>query len=298
MCIRLNCTIKMKNISFTKMSGAGNDFIMIDKSSFPEISFANGEISKLCDRRNGIGADGVIIVSNSNSYDFAMDYYNADGSTGTLCGNGARCSILFAKNSGRLSGKETNFLANDLEYSGELLDDGLVKFNLKEPIDIRTEINVKCMGGNIPASYIHTGSPHVVILYDDILKNLEEKIVEKSFDEIPVVEIGREIRNLSEFAPGGTNVNFIKIENDEVLIRTYERGVEDETLACGTGSVAAAVISYLKFGIKPPVTLITRGKEKLFVNFAVKDGKFAGLSLTGPAKEVYKGEIFLTNLSN
>ena len=283
----------MRNISFTKMSGAGNDFIVIEKSSFSGISLSEVEISRLCDRRNGIGADGVILVGNSNGYDFTMEYYNADGSTGTLCGNGARCSILYAKNSGRLKEKQLNFLANDIEYTGELLANGLIKFNLRQPKDIRTEINVKCMKRDIPASYIHTGSPHVVILFDNLLKNLKDEIVEESFEKYPVVNIGREIRHLPEFAPGGTNVNFIKVENNEVLIRTYERGVEDETLACGTGSVAAAVIGNLKFGINPPVSLITRGGEKLIVDFIVQGGSFKDLSLTGPAKEIYKGEITL-----
>ena len=288
----------MENISFTKMSGAGNDFIVIDKSLNPGISFANGVIKRLCDRRNGIGADGVILISSSNGYDFAMDYYNADGSTGTLCGNGARCSILFAANSGKLKGKNVRFVSNDIEYSGELLDNGLIKFNLNQPKDIRKDIIVKSMGSNIPASYVHTGSPHVVILFDDMLEKLNDKMSEKSFDNFPVVQIGREIRNLPEFAPGGTNVNFINIvDNKDIYIRTYERGVEDETLACGTGSVAAAVISNLKFGIKSPVTLITRGKEKLIVDFKIDKENFIDLSLTGPAKEIYKGEISLNSFS-
>ena len=288
----------MENISFTKMSGAGNDFIVIDKSLNPGISFANGVINRLCDRRNGIGADGVILISSSNGYDFAMDYYNADGSTGTLCGNGARCSILFAGNSGKLKGKNVRFVSNDIEYSGEFLDNGLIKFNLNQPKDIRKDIIVKSMGSNIPASYVHTGSPHVVILFDDILEKLNDKMSEKLFDKFPVVQIGREIRNLPEFAPGGTNVNFINIvDNKDIYIRTYERGVEDETLACGTGSVAAAVISNLKFGIKSPVALITRGKEKLIVDFKIDKENFIDLSLTGPAKEIYKGEISLNSFS-
>ena len=281
----------METILFTKMSGAGNDFIVIDKSRNSGISLTSSQINQLCDRRNGIGADGVILISKSNGYDFKMDYYNADGSTGTLCCNGARCSILFANNSGKLNEKNVRFISNDIEYNGELLDDGLIKFNLNHPHDIKKEINVKSMDEDIPASYIHTGSPHIVILFNDLLGKLNNKIPEKFFDKYPIVKIGREIRNLDEFAPGGTNVNFINIINSEVHIRTYERGVENETLACGTGSVAAAVIGYLKFRLHPPVTLITRGREKLIVNFRVENGNFENLSLTGPAKEIYKGEI-------
>ena len=287
----------MENISFIKMSGAGNDFIVIDKTENSGLSLSNGLINRLCDRRNGIGADGVILISSSNGYDFAMDYYNADGSTGTLCGNGARCSILFARNSGKLKGKNIHFVANDIEYFGVLLDNDLIKFNLNQSKDIRKEIIVKSMESNIPASYIHTGSPHVVISFDDLVENLGDKITEKSFDKFPVVQIGREIRNLSKFRPSGTNVNFIKIINNEVHIRTYERGVEDETLACGTGSVAAALICNLKFGIQSPVTLITRGREKLIVDFKRENENFLDLSLIGPAKEIYKGEISLNSFS-
>lgn len=287
----------METIYFTKMSGAGNDFIVIDKSQNPGLTLANGRISKLCDRRNGIGADGVIVIGESNGYNFAMDYYNADGSTGTLCGNGARCSILFANNAGKVNGNSVNFLSNNIEYSGEVLENGLIKFNLKQPQDIRKEINVKYLGIEIPASYVHTGSPHVVILFDDLVKNLKEDLAEKSFDKFPVVQIGREIRNLPEFSPGGTNVNFINLVNGEVQIRTYERGVEEETLACGTGSVAAAIISNLKFGIGSPVTLITRGSEKLMVDFKTDKRTFENLSLTGPAKEIYKGEILINSFS-
>ncbi|MEE9449254.1 MAG: diaminopimelate epimerase [Ignavibacteriaceae bacterium] len=268
----------MKNIFFTKMSGAGNDFILIDADDDPEFSLTKKAVQKLCDRHNGIGADGVILISSSEQYDFVMNYYNADGSTGSLCGNGARCAIKFALNTKRIKDKSARFLSNNSEYSGEILEDGMIRFNLNPPYDLRKNIQLKAAGKEMKAHFINTGSPQVVIRVADI-------------DKIPVETIGKEIRYLAEFAPGGTNVNFVKIENEEIHIRTYERGVESETLACGTGSVAAAIICHQTDGIKMPVTILTRSKDKLFVNFNFRNDEFSNVSLTGPVSEVYKGQF-------
>ncbi len=269
---------EMKNIFFTKMSGAGNDFILIDADDDPEFSLTKKAVPKLCDRHNGIGADGVILISSSEQYDFVMNYYNADGSTGSLCGNGARCAIKFALNTKRIKDKSARFLSNNSEYSGEILEDGMIRFNLNPPYDLRKNIQLKAAGKEMKAHFINTGSPQVVIRVADI-------------DKIPVETIGKEIRYLAEFAPGGTNVNFVKIENEEIHIRTYERGVESETLACGTGSVAAAIICHQTDGIKMPVTILTRSKDKLFVNFNFRNDEFSNVSLTGPVSEVYKGQF-------
>ncbi len=268
----------MKNISFTKMSGAGNDFILIDVDDHPEFLPSEKTIKKLCDRHNGIGADGVILISSSEKYDFVMNYYNADGSTGSLCGNGARCAIKFASDTKRIKDKSTKFLSDNSEYSGEILKDGTIRFNLNLPCDLRKNIQLKAAGKDVTAYYINTGSPHVVIMVEEL-------------DKIPVETIGKEIRHLSEFAPGGTNVNFVKIINEEIHIRTYERGVEGETLACGTGSVAAAIICHITNGIKPPATILPGSKDKLFVNFNVRNDEFSNVSLTGPVAEVYKGQF-------
>ena len=268
----------MKNISFTKMSGAGNDFIMIDSDDNPEFLPSVNSIQNLCDRRNGIGADGVILISSSEQYDFVMNYYNADGSTGSLCGNGARCAIKFAAGTNRLKNKSAKFLSNNSEYSGEILEDRTIRFNLNPPCDLRKNIQLKVAGKDMTAHFINTGSPHVVIMVEDLNK-------------ISVERIGKEIRNLTEFAPGGTNVNFVNIVNEEIHIRTYERGVEGETLACGTGSVAAAIICHITDGIKPPATILPGSKDKLFVNFNVRNNEFSNVSLTGPVVEVYKGQF-------
>jgi len=289
----------MKNISFVKMSGAGNDFIMIDKTQNPEIALTSIVINRLCDRRNGIGADGIIIISDLDGYDFVMDYFNADGSTGTLCGNGARCAIKFAQSTGKIMRNTANFLSNKIEYNGELLKEDLIKFNLKPPNKIEEKIVVNAVGVKIPASYADTGSPHVVITLDDLQSSLPDDYkFNGELNKVPVIEIGREIRYDPAFAPGGANVNFIKIVNGRILIRSYERGVEDETLACGTGSVAAAIIANIKFNVQPPASIFTKGGEELNVNFKVEKNSFTDVSLTGPAKEIYRGEVIINNLVN
>jgi len=274
----------MKNISFVKMNGAGNDFIIIDKAQNPEIVLTNNVISRLCSRRNGIGADGIIIVGDHEKFDFSMDYFNADGSTGTLCGNGARCSIKFAVDTGKTKSNNVSFISNEIEYTGELLNNGLIKFNMKPPENIEENISLDVAGSGISASFLHTGSPHVVIVVDDI-------------DDVPVIKIGKEIRYSESFAPEGTNVNFIETTGKEIFIRTYERGVEDETYACGTGAVAAAIIGNIKFGIKPPVSLHTKGGDELVVSFMVDGSDYKSVSITGPVKDVFKGEISINLFS-
>ncbi|NNG26061.1 MAG: diaminopimelate epimerase [Ignavibacteriaceae bacterium] len=268
----------MKNISFTKMSGAGNDFILIDGDDNSEFLVSEQTVQKLCDRHNGIGADGVILISSSQQYDFVMNYCNADGSTGSLCGNGARCAIKFAFNTKRIKDKSTRFLSNNSEYTGEILEDGMIRFNLKSPSNLRKNIQLNAAGKDFTVHFINTGSPHVVIMVEDL-------------DNTPVEKIGKEIRWLAEFAPDGTNVNFVKIEHEDVHIRTYERGVESETLACGTGSVAAAIICNKTDEINAPVTILTRSKAKLFVNFNVINDEFSNVSLTGPVSEIFKGQF-------
>lgn len=288
----------MEKISFYKMSGAGNDFIVIDKNSNPEFVLNRNTIVKLCDRRNGVGADGLITISNSGNYDFDMEYFNADGSTGSLCGNGARCAIKFAEISGRLKNASASFLSNNVPYTGEVLDESNVKFNFNPPGKLKFNFKIKAFNQLVNASYADTGSPHVVIKIEDVLKDPNNPgSFFTDLNVFPVYELGREIRYHSDFAPVGTNVNFIKIVEGKIFIRTYERGVEDETLACGTGSTAAAIIAYSVGNLKPPVSLITRGGDELIVNFDVRNQKIERLSLTGPAKVTFTG-VFPLNKFN
>ena len=288
----------MEKISFSKMSGAGNDFILIDKNVNPLIVLSQDLIKKLCDRHFGIGADGIITISNSRNFDFDMEYFNADGSTGSLCGNGARCAIKFADQSGRIKQKQTRFLSNNVAYSGEVLTKNEIKFYFNPPKDLKDNLRITLKDQIINAYFADTGSPHVVIKIEDVLKNKNNpKSYYTDLNDFPVFEIGREIRYHSDFMPAGTNVNFIKLLDNKIYIRTYERGVENETLACGTGSTAAALIGNLIFHLNPPISLITFGGDKLEVNFKVHNQKVEDLSLTGPAEIIYNGEISLKYLT-
>ncbi len=284
----------MEKISFVKMSGAGNDFIVIDKNINPAFIPGIDFIKKVCDRRNGIGGDGLITISDSGEYDFNMEYFNSDGSTGSLCGNGARCAIKFAELTKRLEKNSTRFMSNNVPYSGEVLNDGKVKFFFNDPRKLNTELKIRTASRTVEASFIDTGSPHVVIYANNILKNPgDNRSFYKNIKEVPVYDIGREIRYLQEFSPGGTNVNFISIDKNKVYIRTYERGVENETLACGTGAAAAAVICGIKDKLNPPINLVTWGGDELTVDFTVYNNKYQNLSLTGPAKITFTGEFSL-----
>ncbi|MBN1301696.1 MAG: diaminopimelate epimerase [Melioribacteraceae bacterium] len=284
----------MNRIKFIKYSGAGNDFILIDDDENKEADLTPEKIRKICNRRYGIGADGILLISGSSDYDFTMTYYNSDGSLGSLCGNGARCAIKYAKLSGIFSGNTTKFMCNSEIYSGEVHDFSVVKFNLNQPQRLKHNFKIKILDQLVNASFIDTGSPHVVIDIHDIRRKPEEPgSFYKNISELPVVSIGRSVRNHKDFMPEGTNVNFISVEDSNIYIRTYERGVEDETLACGTGSVAAALIVSLNRDLTPPVTLITGGGDKLTVNFDYSNNYFSDVSLTGPAEEIFNGEILV-----
>ena len=258
----------MEKFFFTKMTGAGTDFIILD--NFPIIPDPV-LIQKLCDRRNGIGADGLITISVDQESDFRMVYYNSDGFPGSLCGNGARCAIKYAKSTGKIKGNYTKFIAGSKYYAGEILDDGLIKFYLEIPSVIKRNIIISLGNKNLTVSFADTGSPHVVVFIEEVTQYFGKKY---NMNEIPIDRIGKEIRHNKEFSPGGANVNFISYEKDKLFIRTFERGVESETLACGTGSVASAIISFLENIIEPPVTLITRSGEELKVDFNFQNNNF------------------------
>lgn len=281
------------------MSGAGNDFVVIDRGLNPGLVLNPAMVKMLCDRRNGIGADGVITIDDSNDYDFLMEYYNADGTTGSLCGNGARCAVKFAGNSGRIKEGKTRFLSNGSEYHGEVLGPDVVKFYFGVPCNLKLNLELNAGGRKINGAFVDTGSPHVVIDISGILKDPGQPGSNyRDINDVPVFELGREIRNLPEFAPGGTNVNFFSFEKGRIYIRTFERGVEDETLACGTGNAAAALILNRVKNIPPPVKLITRGGDELTVDFSAGKEEINDLTLTGPVKVVFTGEYFFNNNQN
>jgi diaminopimelate epimerase len=276
----------MEKIVFTKITGAGNDFILIDKKLNQNFLVNPDLIKSMCDRRYGIGADGILIISDCDSSDFEMEFFNSDGSSGMLCGNGARCIIKYADSSGRISGTNTTFTFNGESFSGSLLDDDLIKFQLNSPTKLKQNFEITLSEEKLKVSFIDTGAFHVVV-------NLDEQKKVKEIESYPVNKIGREIRFNDKFKPLGTNVNFITVKNNIINIRTYERGVEEETLACGTGSVASAIISYLEGKIKLPAKVKTKSGEILVVDFKQNGDVISNVSLTGTAKIVFKGKYKL-----
>lgn len=279
----------MSEINFTKLTGAGNDFILIDKKLHPELEVIPSLIEKLCDRRFGIGADGLLTINDSEDIDFEMEYFNSDGSTGMLCGNGARCIIKYADFSGRIKDSKTKFKFQSEYFSGEVLAQNEIKFNLNPPSKIKTNIKVYVLGKVFIASFIDTGAHHVVI---DLAKQNYNDTELLNIDRFPVTKYGNAIRYSEQFAPLGTNVNFIFHDDDEIKIRTYERGVEQETLACGTGAVASAIISHINGNNLLSINVRTKSSKLLNVNFDVLDNnEFGNVTLTGPAKIVFEGKI-------
>ena len=255
-------------INFSKYNGAGNDFILIDdRKNF--IVDNKSLIRYLCDRHFGVGADGLIILKESNNYDFEILHYTSDGNLGSLCGNGSRCAVLFAYNK-NIIGRKTVFKAFDGIHSAEILDDELIKMEMNVNSDIVS---------NSYGTWLDTGSPHLVIEKDDI-------------DKLDVNNEGRLIRYSDFYKKEGVNVNFIeKISDDQFKIRTYERGVENETLACGTGSTASAIcMNFLGRTKSGKITMKCRGGD-LNVQFNSSNKGFEEISITGPAKLVFDGTI-------
>jgi len=256
----------MMHIHFNKYQGAGNDFIIIDNRN-GSFNPGNSElINRMCDRRFGIGADGLILVSDYKDADYEMKYFNSDGKLGSMCGNGGRCVAHFTVKHG-IAGADQKFMAYDGLHEASV-NKGIVKLQMGN-------INeYKLINGNY---FINTGSPHYVLFMDEI-------------EKLNVFEEGRKIRWSAEFAPGGTNVNFVKVHKSHLSLRTFERGVEDETLACGTGITASAIAAVLKGHFDTnSVDVKARGGD-LKVEFKVIDKKISDIWLTGPATFVFEGE--------
>ena len=266
----------MDQIIFYKMSGSGNDFIIIDnRNSVVDEKDLPDFVARVCRRKMSVGADGLILVEESESVDFKWRFFNSDGSTAEMCGNGARCAARFAYLNG-ISGTKVSFETKAGIVSA-IVENDQVKIKMPDPIDLKTDYNLELGNGSMQVGSVNTGVPHVVVLVSDI-------------DDVEVVKTGREIRFHDSYAPAGTNVNFICAGNDNTIsIRTYERGVEDETLACGTGSVAAAIVMHCKSKRKSPVKVITRGGGYLYIYFKEDDGRFYDVFLEGDARVIYKG---------
>ncbi len=269
----------MDQIPFFKMSGSGNDFILIDnREKLVEESGLSEMINKVCQRKMSVGADGLILVENSDVVDFKWRFFNSDGSIAEMCGNGARCAARFAFLTG-IAGKELSFETDAGIVTAAITGQG-VKIKMPDPRDIKTDYIIELEKGPLSVNSVNTGVPHVVVLVDKL-------------DRIDVVNQGREIRYCKFFAPAGTNVNFISLQNDGSLgIRTYERGVEDETLACGTGSVAGAVIMAIKEKLDSPVRVLTKSGVFLNIFFNKNNSHIADVYLEGDARVVYSGKMW------
>lgn len=259
-------------LAFQKYQGTGNDFIILDgfRSLFIP---SRQQISHLCDRRFGIGADGLMIIKPCEGMDFEMLYFNSDGAPGSMCGNGGRCLIKFAWLNG-YCGESCHFLAVDGPHAGKVMEEGrLVSLQMKDGIQPFARPD--------GAWFADTGSPHYVRLCTSSVEN--------------VVAQGRHIRFSEEFQKEGVNVNFLYIDNGKLQIRTYERGVEDETLSCGTGVTAAALIAHKAGWIdseKDNCTLETKG-GRLTVHFKSGALSYTDIWLEGPAEKIFEGEVDL-----
>jgi diaminopimelate epimerase len=265
-------------IPFTKMSGAGNDFVVVDRRSERKTADWKGLTPLLCDRRRGVGADGLIVIRPGSEHDFIMEYYNADGSTGSMCGNGGRCAAAYVL--GSTGAERTSFQSCGRIYKAVATQNGIL-LSMDDPGRPEMEIRIDLPGVDIPGHFIDSGSPHLVLITDS-----------PDFHTVDIRDTGRKIRNLQHFSPGGTNVDFIKIMGEgEIAVRTYERGVEDETWACGTGAVASAIIYVMKHGGEGVQTIGVTPKsgEKLTVNFRKTGGVITDVKLEGPAVMTFTG---------
>ncbi|MDR1511829.1 MAG: diaminopimelate epimerase [Endomicrobium sp.] len=269
------------DINFSKFTAAGNDFILIDnRENIVRSEDYQVLAKKLCDRKYSIGADGLILLEKSTLKDFKMKYLNSDGSYASMCGNGGRSIARFAYDLGIVSLK-MDFETDVGIINAEILtkDKNRVKLDLYAPKGLVKDIRVVIEEREFNIDSINTGVPHAVIFIDDITN-------------IDVVKYGRIVRYHKKFAPDGTNVNFVKIIDDNTLIvRTYERGVEDETLACGTGVTAAGIISVIRNFVKSPVNIISKGGDSLSVSLKNFNDEVSNVVLEGPAYVSFKGIV-------
>jgi diaminopimelate epimerase len=265
-------------IRFWKMNGAGNDFVVVDNRAGTVGGARLAEFARrVCPRRTAVGADGVLLVepSGDRACDFRMRYLNADGSEASMCGNGARCIAVFAHAVGA-AGPRMRFLTGAGIVGAEVAGLGAV-IDMPEPTEPERR-RIEVGRENVDLWFLDTGVPHAVVPVDDV-------------EKVDVAGLGRAIRRHEAFAPAGTNADFISRGRDGALaIRTYERGVEDETLACGTGASAAALVAARVWKLPSPVELTARG-GRLRVHFEERDGRFGGLRLEGPAEVSFRGEL-------
>ena len=254
-------------LKFSKYHGTGNDFIMVYNHN-NSYCFSQSDVKKMCDRRFGVGADGLIIIEKTLDADFKMIYHNADGFVGSMCGNGARCAVSFANELGLIQ-NQCEFSAYDGLHKGLILENGMVSIEM---------VNVSKIEVINDLWKIDTGSPHLICFRDNVL-------------EIDVRKEGTSIRNSSDYIEKGINVNFVEESNKELYTRTYERGVEDETLSCGTGAIASAIAAYESGLLNSDRIKVNVLGGQLQVSFSKVGSKYSNIHLIGPTKFVFNGEV-------
>jgi diaminopimelate epimerase len=267
------------NINFSKLTAAGNDFILIDnRENIIQEKNYQCLAKKLCNRKYSIGGDGLIFLERSAFKDFKMKYFNSDGSHASMCGNGGRSVAKFACDLG-VTGSKMVFETDAGVISAEILPKNRVRLDLYDPKNLKQNIKIDVSGKKFDADFIDTGVPHVVIFVGNV-------------EKMDVFKYGREIRYHKTFMPDGTNVNFVEVaKNNTLFVRTYERGVEGETLACGTGITASGIISVLKGFRKSPVSIVARGGDKLSVSFKNLNNKVSNVILEGHVLIAFKGVV-------
>ena len=279
----LNFKLSLKNgavvgIPFTKMSGSGNDFVIIDnREPVLDPETKRDFVKKVCQLKNSVGADGVIFVENSDKAAYKWDFYNSDGSSAEMCGNGGRCVARYAFEKGiapQTHSFETVAGIIEAEVNGPV-----VKVKLTHPENLQNDLEVAFDGQQYQVDSLNTGVPHAIVFSEDV-------------DSEDINAIGSGIRYHSVFAPAGTNVDLVEKKNGNALkVRTYERGVEGETLACGTGVVASAIIASHKFKIESPVDVETRGGEILKVHIEPTNGSLPVVYLEGLTRITFEGQL-------
>ena len=257
------------HIEFFKYQGTGNDFVILDNRKGKHNGLTTAQVRFLCDRRFGIGGDGLMMLNNHSAYDFEMKYYNADGNESSMCGNGGRCLVKFAQDKGIMR-SNYSFLAIDGPHEASINMDGIVSLKMKDVEKVK-----KVHGDFI----LDTGSPHYIKLVNDVMN-------------VDVYKKGRDIRYSKDFEQEGINVNFVEqADDDKIIVRTYERGVEDETYSCGTGVTAAALVCYHNENGFNDVEVKTLGGSLTIEFDRTDEDKYSNIWLCGPAEKVYQGTI-------
>ncbi|CRX38576.1 diaminopimelate epimerase [Estrella lausannensis] len=275
----MRSALESAKIAFVKYSGCGNDFIIVES---PPCSMNIGQFAAaLCSRKQGIGADGLIVLSPAVQGDFKIAFFNADGSEAEMCGNGARAAVHYfhAKNPIKYS---YTFETKERLLQAEIHENA-VAISMGDVLAIELKKELMIDKAKLPLVSMNTGVPHALLFTNDL-------------ETIDIEAIGKKVRHHPRFAPAGTNFSAVKMTEEEVLIRTYERGVEAETLACGTGATAAAIAAALLFSAAPPVKVKVRSGDTLTIDFSLEAGKPSGVKLSGPCHEVFRGEIALQDI--